>query len=120
SARLPNAKSPRMRTRLSPKRKYSRASSLLPLPTIEQPRRIQQYVQVQNGYRNEGLNQVPTFKWIPIGEEFIGVIDERMPDAYEAGGAAVVTLYKIGHTNDSSRRPLFTTSQEKAVHYYSN
>src|SRR5205823_10898158 len=21
--------------------------------------------------------------WIPIGEEFIGVIDERMPDAYE-------------------------------------
>ena len=80
---------------------------------------IQEYVQVKNGYRNEGLNQVPTFKWTPVGDKFTGVIDERMSDAYEAGDAAVVTLYKIGHTNDSGRKPLFTTIQDKALHYYS-
>ena len=81
--------------------------------------RIQQYTQVQNGYRNEGLNRVPTFKWTPVGNAFIAVIDEQMSDAYEAGDAAVVTLYKIGHTNDSRRDPLFTTSKDKAVRYYS-
>ena len=54
------------------------------------------------------------FEWRKVGEKFIGVIDERMPEVFERGNWAVVTLYRIGHSDDSSRDPLFTMSEEKA------
>jgi hypothetical protein len=52
---------------------------------------------------------------IKIGHEFIGVIDERLSDAHERRNTVVATLYKIGHTADSSRDPFFTTKKEKAA-----
>jgi hypothetical protein len=63
------------------------------------------------------LNFIPVSGWRKAGDKFIGVIGERMSDSYEQGDIAVVTLYKIGHTNDSSRNPLFTTNKEKAVRF---
>jgi hypothetical protein len=60
---------------------------------------------------------VPVYSWREVGDKFIGVIDEHMSERYESGNKAVVTLYKIGHTNDASRDPLFTTNKEKAVHF---
>jgi hypothetical protein len=47
------------------------------------------------------------FEWRKVGEQFTGVIDEPMPQSFETGDSAVVTLYKIGHSDDSSRYPLF-------------
>lgn len=41
--------------------------------------------------------------------------DERMSEAYESGDRAVVALYKIGHTDDSSRNPLYTGKSDKAI-----
>jgi hypothetical protein len=72
---------------------------------------IQEYAQYWQG---------PTaydFNWKKVGESFTGVIDERMPENYERGSMAVLTLYRIGHTNDSTRAPLFTTSEEKAMNF---
>jgi hypothetical protein len=81
--------------------------------------RIQPYEQYDTGLtHNEtgtSLNMVPTYDWRKVGDDFFGVIDEPMSDSYEGGDKAVVTLYKIGHTDDSSRDPLFTTKKEKAV-----
>ena len=48
-------------------------------------------------------------------EQFTGVIDERMPESFERGDVAPVALYRIGHTDDSSRDPLFTINKEKAM-----
>lgn len=81
---------------------------------------IQPYEQYDTGRRhNEGtsLNVVPVYSWREIGGKFIGVIDEHMSERYESGNKAVVTLYKIGHTDDTSRDPLFTTNKEKAVQF---
>jgi len=81
---------------------------------------IQPYEQYDTGQRhNEGtnLNVVPVYSWREVGDKFIGVIDEHMSERYESGDKTVVTLYKIGHTNDTSRDPLFTTKKEKAVHF---
>jgi hypothetical protein len=61
------------------------------------------------------LNLVPVYEWRPMGDKFVGVIDERMPDDYQRGDQAPLILYNIGHTDDSSRHPLFTLSKEKAV-----
>jgi hypothetical protein len=55
------------------------------------------------------------FEWRKVGKEFTGAIDERMPEHYEEGDAAVVTLYRVGHSNDSIRHPLFTMDKEKAM-----
>ena len=60
---------------------------------------------------------VPVYSWRKVGDKFIGVIDERMSESYESGDKAVVTLYKIGHTEDASRHQLFTTNKEKAAHF---
>jgi hypothetical protein len=48
-------------------------------------------------------------------KQFTGVIDERMPESFERGDVAPVALYRIGHTDDSSRDPLFTMNREKAI-----
>ena len=53
--------------------------------------------------------------WRKVGGEFTGVIDEPMPQYYESGDTLPVALYKIGHTDDSSRDPLFTTNTNKAM-----
>jgi hypothetical protein len=55
------------------------------------------------------------FNWKKVGEQFTGVIDERMPESFERGDVAPVALYRIGHTDDSSRDPLFTINKEKAM-----
>ncbi len=75
---------------------------------------IEPVTRIQAGTHNEGVNVVPTLGWARTGEKFIGVIDEPMAESFEAGDGTVTTLYKIGHTPDSSRNPLFTTSREKA------
>jgi hypothetical protein len=82
---------------------------------------IQPYERYDTGERqNESassLNYVPVYDWRKVGDKFTGVIDEHMSERYESGDEAVVTLYKIGHTNDSDRDPLFTTKKEKAVRF---
>jgi hypothetical protein len=50
-----------------------------------------------------------------VREQFTGVIDERMPEYLERGDVVPVALYRVGHTDDSSRDPLFTLSKEKAM-----
>ena len=82
---------------------------------------IQPYEQYDTGQKHNetvpSLNYVPVYGWRKVGEKFIGVIDERMFERYESGDITVVTLYKIGHTNDSSRDPLFTTTKDKAMNF---
>jgi hypothetical protein len=56
------------------------------------------------------------FEWKKVGKEFTAVIDEPMPESYEEGDVIPVALYRIGHSNDGSRHPLFTTDKEKAMH----
>jgi len=65
----------------------------------------------------QALNFVAVKDWIVDGDEFNGEIDEKMPETMEAKSWAVVKLYRIGHTADSSREPLFTTIKEKAFKY---
>ena len=55
------------------------------------------------------------YEWRAVGKQFTGVIDEPMPRYYEEGDIIPVALYRIGHTNDSRRHPLFTTDKEKAM-----
>ena len=55
------------------------------------------------------------FKWRKVGEQFTGVIDQRMPDYLERDDVVPVALYRIGHTDDSSRDPLYTLDKEKAL-----
>jgi len=50
-----------------------------------------------------------------VGEQFTGVINERMPDYFERGDVAPVAFYRIGHSDDSSRDPLFMMSKDKAM-----
>jgi uncharacterized protein YeaO (DUF488 family) len=80
---------------------------------------IQPYEQYDTGQRHNqtvsSLNYVPVYGWRKVGDGFTGVIDESMPESYESGNTGVLTLYKIGHTHDSSRHPLFTTKKEKAA-----
>ena len=57
------------------------------------------------------------FDYRMVGKEFTGVIDEDMPDYFERGDITVVTLYRIGHADNSSRDPLFTTSKKKAMQF---
>ena len=57
------------------------------------------------------------FEWSKVGKPFTGVIDEPMPQALENGDVVVVTLYRIGHSDDSSRDPLYTMSKEKALKF---
>ena len=40
-----------------------------------------------------------------------------MLDFLEKGTKAIVTLYRIGYTNDSYRGPLFKTDKEKAIKF---
>jgi hypothetical protein len=55
------------------------------------------------------------FNWRKVGERFTGVIDQRMPDYLERDDVVPVALYRIGHTDDSSRDPLYTLDKEKAL-----
>jgi hypothetical protein len=55
------------------------------------------------------------FDWRKVGEQFKGVIDEPMPDYFERGDFAPVALYRIGHSDDTSRDPLYTLKREKAM-----
>jgi hypothetical protein len=80
---------------------------------------LQEYQQYDTGLKHNpsssSLDWVPVLDWRAVGKKYIAVIDERMPDSYESGDTAVVTLYKIGHTGDFSRNPLFTTNADKAL-----
>lgn len=80
---------------------------------------IQRYERIDTGMRQNpsatSLNMVPVYSWRKVGRRFVGVIAESMPDNYERGDKTVLALYKLGHTRDSSRDPLFTTSPEKAA-----
>ena len=40
-----------------------------------------------------------------------------MHESLERGDVVPVTLYRIGHTDDSSRDPLYTMSKEKALKF---
>jgi len=55
------------------------------------------------------------FNWRKVGERFTARIDERMPDYLERDDVVPVALYRIGHTDDSSRDPLYTLDKEKAL-----
>lgn len=55
--------------------------------------------------------------WVKVGNKFRGYIDERMPDGYEQGSKPVMTLYRIGHTNDTYRGSLLTMDKEKAINF---
>jgi len=55
------------------------------------------------------------FDYTKVGKEFTGVIDEPMPEYFERGDTTIVTLYKMGHSDDSSRDPLFTMDKQKAM-----
>jgi hypothetical protein len=55
------------------------------------------------------------FAWKKVGKQFTATLDEPMPEYYEEGDVIPVALYRIGHSNDSSRHPLFTTDKEKAM-----
>lgn len=79
---------------------------------------IQQYKAEPTGeFEVSGQDQIPVTTPKPFGNPFVGVIDEKMPEGMEAQNAAVVVLYKIGHTSDANRYPLFTTSERKAAAY---
>jgi len=70
---------------------------------------IQEYAKYGHSFYNS--------EWRKVGKEFTGVIDEPMPQYYEADDVLPVALYKIGHTDDSSRDPLFTTDKNKAMQF---
>ncbi len=55
------------------------------------------------------------FNWRKVGERFTGVIDQPMPDYLERDDVVPVALYRIGHSDDSSRDPLYTLDKEKAL-----
>ena len=55
------------------------------------------------------------FEWKGVGKQFTAAIDEPMPQYYEHGDVIPVALYRIGHTNDSSRYPLYTMHKERAM-----
>ena len=57
------------------------------------------------------------FEWSFVGKSYTGVIDEPMPQSLESGNEVAVTLYRIGHTDDSNRDPLFTMIKEKALKF---
>jgi len=38
-----------------------------------------------------------------------------MPQYYESGDVIPMAMYRIGHSNDSSREPLFTMDKDKAM-----
>lgn len=58
-----------------------------------------------------------TGEWAKVGKKFRGTIDDPMPETFDQGTQPVVTLYRIGHTNDTYRGPLLTTSKEKAINF---
>jgi hypothetical protein len=55
--------------------------------------------------------------WVRFGSKFTGVIDEPMPEEFESGDQTIATLYKIGHTDDASRHPLYTIDVFKAADF---
>ena len=86
--------------------------------TVARIQPVEQYDTERKHNENlTSLNYVPVYDWRKVGDEFTGVIDEPMSERYQSGNTAVVTLYKIGHTHDSSRHPLFTSDREKAVNF---
>jgi hypothetical protein len=68
---------------------------------------IQEYAKSGHSFYNS--------EWKKVGEGFTGVIDEPMPQYYARGDVIPVALYRIGHTDDSSRYPLFTMDKDKAM-----
>src|SRR5207247_15333 len=69
--------------------------------------RIQLCYQTQVGKHNEGLNVVQDFAWKPndLAKPFNAIIDEPMPQGIKKGDAIPIALYRIGHSEDSSRLP---------------
>lgn len=68
--------------------------------------------------QNEKYWPEPTaydFAWRKVGKQFTATLDEAMPEYYEEGDVIPVALYRIGHSNDSSRHPLYTTNKDKAM-----
>jgi len=55
------------------------------------------------------------FAWREVGKQFTATLDEPMPEYFEEGDVIPVALYRIGHSNDSSRHPLYTMSKDKAM-----
>jgi hypothetical protein len=55
------------------------------------------------------------FDWREVGKTFTGVLDQPMPEYFERDDVVPVVMYKIGHTDDSGRDPLFTLDREKAI-----
>ena len=81
--------------------------------------RLQECFRTQTGRHNEGLNVVQDYKWEPSEyvNAFNAVIDEPMPQGIEQGKVFPVELYRIGHSEDSSRLPRFTFLKEKAIRF---
>jgi hypothetical protein len=81
--------------------------------------RMQECFKTNVGHHNEGLNVVQDYdcKTNEYVKPFDGVIDEPMPQSIRQGDVVRVSLYRIGHSEDSSRLPRFTFSKEKAVQF---
>ena|SRR5436190_13891864 len=81
--------------------------------------RVQLCYQSHVGTHNEGLNVVQDFAWKPndLAKPFNAVIDEPMPQKIKSGDTIPVALYRIGHSDDSSRLPRFTLLKEKAIQF---
>ena len=81
--------------------------------------RMQECFKTNVGHHNEGLNVVQDYdcKTNEYIKPFDGVIDEPMPQSIRQGNVVTVSLYRIGHSEDSSRLPRFTFSKEKAVRF---
>jgi len=80
--------------------------------------RIQVFVKKPTGeFENQGLNRIPKFRWDEEGDEIWGVLDEPMPKGVDGKSLTAETIYRIGHTDDSSRDALFTRSRERALQF---
>ena len=57
----------------------------------------------------------PSVRHEILGDHRRATLDEPMPEYYEEGDVIPVALYRIGHSNDSARHPLYTTNKDKAM-----
>jgi hypothetical protein len=81
--------------------------------------RLQECFRTETGRHNDGLNVVRDYRWEPneYVAAFNAIIDEPMPQGVEQGKVISVALYRIGHSEDSSRLPRFTFLKEKAIRF---
>lgn len=69
-------------------------------------------------FENQGLNRVPQYRWTPVGDRVFGILDEALPKSVGANQKQIMSLYPIGHSDDSSRDPRFTQNLDRAKQYY--